>query len=302
MTGYLDPGYAESLKEFGEPIYLPNSGGWILKRKIPGFEYYDAMGCYPLFCCHDWTKLSTDINDMNRDLISLAIVTDPFGNHNHNNLRRCFKDFVIPFKEHFVTDLSQSLNEFVSNNHRRNARKSLEYVDVERCSNPINFINDWTVLYSNLISRHKIRGIQTFSEKSFRKQLMVPGMVAFRAIYEDKTIGMILWYVQDKICYYHLGAFNNTGYNLRVSFALFWRAIEYFIEMGLEWLNLGADAGVKTELSNGLSRFKKGWSTGTRTSYFCGRIFNQKIYSKIVESKGVTPTDYFPAYRKGEFK
>lgn len=49
MTGYIHPGYAESLTEFGTPRELPRSKGWILKCQIPGFSDYDAMGCYPLF-------------------------------------------------------------------------------------------------------------------------------------------------------------------------------------------------------------------------------------------------------------
>ena len=63
-----------------------------------------------------------------------------------------------------------------------------------------------------------------------------------------------------------------------------------------------AGAGVEANSTDGLSRFKKGWSTGTRTVYFCGRIFNHTKYSEIVRAKGISVSNYFPAYRRGEFR
>jgi len=52
VTGYLHHSYADSLAEFGTPYLLPKSGGWILKRQIPGFTYSDGMGCYPFLRRH----------------------------------------------------------------------------------------------------------------------------------------------------------------------------------------------------------------------------------------------------------
>jgi hypothetical protein len=156
-------------------------------------------------------------------------------------------------------------------------------------------------LYANLVERHNIKGITSFSRSSFAKQLTVPGVVAFRAVCNRATVGMLLWYVYDQVGYYHLGAFNTLGYDLRASFALFWFAIEYFTTRGLQWLNLGAGAGVKSDDKDGLSRFKRGWATGIQTAYFCGRIFDRARYLEITRAKGVTVKDYFPAYRKGEF-
>lgn len=301
VTGYAHPGYAESLAEFGAPRELSRSGGWILKRQIPGFPYYDAMGCYPLFACYDWSKLHVDLEEFGNDLVSLSVVTDPFGEYDETYLKRCFQDVVIPFKEHFIIDLSRQLDTFVCKHHRRYSQKALRTLYVERCSNLEDFLEDLLCLYKTLIDRHEIRGIAVFSRSSFAKQLRTPGIVAFRAVEKDTTVGMLLWSVQGEVAHYHLGAHSARGYELRSSFALFWYGIEYFAEAGLSWLNLGAGAGVRNDANDGLSRFKDGWSTGTRTAYFCGRIFNDAKYSEIVEAKNVGATDYFPAYRVGEF-
>jgi hypothetical protein len=112
---------------------------------------------------------------------------------------------------------------------------------------------------------------------------------------------MLLWYVQGKVSYYHLGAYSDLGYELRASFALFSHSVEYFVQHGFEWLNLGAGAGVGLDTDSGLGRFKQGWSTGTRTAYLCGRVFDPKKYEELVMARNTPPTAYFPAYRVGEF-
>ncbi|MGH7770857.1 MAG: GNAT family N-acetyltransferase [Candidatus Binatia bacterium] len=302
MTGYLHRHYAESLAGFGVPSELPGSKGWILERPIAGFDYCDAMGCYPIFVCQDWSQLETDLAHVGNSLVCLSLVTDPFGECDLTYLRHCFRNVVIPFKEHFVVDLTRPLDTFVHSHHRRNARKALQQLEVERCARPADFLDDWTALYETLIERHNITGIAAFSRESFTKQLIVPGLVAFRAVHNGTTAGMLLWYAQSNRAYYHLGAYSERGYELRASFALFNYSIEYFAQHGLDWLNLGAGAGAGISEASGLSRFKQGWSTDVRTAYFCGRIFDESRYREIVKAKGVTDTDYFPAYRQGEFR
>jgi hypothetical protein len=297
--GYMHKSYAEALAEFGTPRELPRSGGWILVRSIPGFPDRDAMGCYPLFACRDWSQLAADLESVSSELVSLALVTDTFGEHDPAQLRQCF-DVVFPFKEHFVADLARPASSFVSSHHCRNALKAVRGVAVEICEAPSQFLDDWDRLYTTLVERHNIRGISRFSRASFARQLEVPGLVMFRAIHQATTVGIILWYVQGQVGYYHLGAYSDLGYELRASFALFWRALEYFAGR-LRWLSLGAGAGVTSRADDGLTRFKRGWSTETRPVYFCGRIFDSVKYAEIVSAKGFPTTNYFPAYRKGEF-
>lgn len=302
VTGYLHPDYAKSLTEYGTPRELPRCRGWILERAIPGTIYRDAMGSYPLFLCQDWSQLHLDLEDWGSDIISLAVVTDPFGAYDLAYLRRCFCDVVIPYKQHFVVDLSQSPGAFVSRHHQRYARKALREMQVERCPDPVQIADEWTRLYAHLIERHGINGLTRFSRSIFAEQLAVPGMVVLRATQAGTTIGMTLWYIYGDVSYYHLGAYSPDGYKLRASFALFWAAIAYFAGTGLRWLNLGAGAGIKESKADGLHRFKRGWSTGVLTAYFCGRIFDRERNLEIVKMKDASTTGYFPAYRQGEFK
>jgi hypothetical protein len=300
-TGYLHPQYAESLSEFGTPYRLARCGGWVLKRRIPETSDYDAMGCYPLFACQNWRQLHRDLDEIEGGLVSVALVTDPFGGYDEAYLRRCFNDAVIPFKEHFVVDLNRPVN-ISSSSHQRYARRSLREVEIELCPEPQQHLDEWADLYSNLIKRHNIRGLAAFSRTSFAGQLKVPGLLMFRARHGPTTVGMSLWYVQGEVAYYHLAAWSDLGYSLRASYAMFWMVIQHFAAAGnVRWLNLGAGAGLKTDAADGLTRFKRGWATGTRTAYFCGRILDPARYEEIARAKGASAANYFPAYRQGEF-
>lgn len=300
MNGYMHAGYAEALAEFGTPRKLPRSQGWILECPIPGSPHHDARGCYPLFACQDWSQLHIDLENLHSELVSLALVADPFGEYDPAYLHRCFPDVMFPYKEHYVIDLERPMSSFVSRHHVRNIRKAFQNVEVEHCENPAEFSDDWVDLYVNLVRRHNIKGMAAFSPKSLVRQLHVPGIVVFRAVDQQTTVGMIIWYAQGEVGYYHLAAYSEQGYKSRASFALFSRAIEYFATR-LRWLSLGAGAGVRSNGKDGLTRFKSGWATGTRTAYFCGRIFDHARYAETAQAKGVSGDDYFPIYRKGEF-
>lgn len=304
VAGYLHPDYAHSLEEFGQPRLLRGCQGWILERSIANTPLRDGMGCYPLFCCQDWSQVQTDLAHIqaSEELVSLAVVTDPFGTYNRADLEQAFHDRVQTFKAHFVVDLHNAPLSSISSHHRRYARKALREVEVELCPDPILLLDDWIALYENLIERHDIEGVQAFSPDTFAKQLRVPGIVALRALHQGETVSMLLWFVQKGVGYYHLGASSDQGYELQASFGLFWTAIEYFANQGLRWLNLGAGAGTEADSNDGLSRFKRGWAQETRTAYFCGRIFDRASYEMLKQARGIETTSYFPAYRQGEFE
>ncbi len=300
-TGYFHPAYVKSLVEFGKPYNLPRSRAWILKRPITGTSYHDGMGCYPLFTCEKWEYLIDDLDNIGSDLVTLSIVTDPFGNYDEAYLKNCFPDVCKPFKQHYVTDLRRPPRTFISEHHKRNLRKVHHQVTVDICEHPAAYLDEWIRLYSNLIKRRNIQGVRAFSRQSFEKQLQVPGVTLLKAVNGGVIEGMLLWYICNKIAYYHLGAYSDMGYKSGASFSLFLFAIEYFEALGTRWLDLGAGAGLGNDSTDGLSRFKRGWSTGTRNAYFCGRVLNRAAYDKIVTGKLSCHTDYFPAYRKGEF-
>lgn len=298
--GYLHPAYAQSLGEFGEPWPLMRSEGWILQRRIHGCDRRDAMGCYPVFACRDWSQLEADLEDLGNSLVSLSLVTDPFGEYDMELLRHCFRNVVVPFKEHLVVDLS-SKTDRTSRHHRYYARRALRHVAVEKCDEPQEHLDDWLRLYEILVSRHNLTGIKRFSRASFEQQLAVPGIVMFRATRAGMTVGAHIWYVQDSVAYSHLQATDEKGYEVRAAYALYSKALEW-LRSHVSLADLGSGAGAERKSNDGLVDFKRGWATGTRQTYFCGRVFDPAAYDQLTQGRGISELEHFPAYRAGEFR
>jgi hypothetical protein len=297
---YNHPLYAQSLREFGEPRELPRCGGWILARKIPGTPYTDAMGPYPLFSCHDWTKLHEDLDKIGSDLISLSLVINSFSGVALAQLEGCF-DIVKLFKTHYIVDLSYPLESFVNKVHQYRARRSLKGMEVEVCLEPIQYLDEWVKLYNNLIKRHNIKGIQVFSPKSFEIQLRLPGMIMIVGKHEGAVLGAHLVMVQDDTAYGHLAAFSPEGYKIKASYGIYWMALKYLGDQGIQLYDMGGGAGMTENTEDGLSKFKKGWSNDRRMVYFCGRVFDRQKYDSVCQRSQVVKADYFPTYRVGEF-
>ncbi len=298
-AGYSHPGYAESLDEFGTPRELPACGGWVLERPIPGASLVDAMGCYPFFACREWSRLREDLESPKHPWVTLGLVAEPFGAYEVADLRTCF-DVVSAFKERFVIDCEKRTAWSFSAHHRRNAIKASKEVRVELCADPSKHLDEWTALYENLVARHSLKGVKAFSRRAFARQLALPGLVMFRATREGETLGLDQWYVQGDVAYGHLAAYSSLGYRLKVSYALKWHLIHYFADK-VRWIDLGGGAGLGGGEESGLDQFKRGWATGTRPTYFCGRVLDRKRYAEILASRPREETSYFPAYRKGEF-
>jgi lipid II:glycine glycyltransferase (peptidoglycan interpeptide bridge formation enzyme) len=113
---------------------------------------------------------------------------------------------------------------------------------------------------------------------------------------------MVLWYVQDGVAHYHLGACDADGYRHGAFYGMFDASIRHFAEAGLHWLDLGGSAGTAASNADGLARFKAGWSNGARTAFLGGRIADPSTYRRVVEDAGREETDYFPAYRVNEYR
>jgi hypothetical protein len=174
-------------------------------------------------------------------------------------------------------------------------------MDVEICLEPIQYLDEWVKLYDHLIKRHNIKSIQAFSPESFELQLGLPGMIMVVGKKEGTVCGAHLVMVQDDRAYGHLAAFSSEGYKIKASYGIYWMILKYLGDCGIQLYNMGGGAGTMERAEDGLSKFKKGWANDRRMTYFCGRIFDPERYEEIVKGKGITATDYFPAYRAGEF-
>lgn len=295
-SGYAEAGYADSLAEFGRPRALPGCGGWVLERPLPD-GLRDAMGPYPRFACDDWTALAADIEALRGELVSVMLVTDPFAPVGYRELETVFPDRMVPFKTHYVTDLTRDLNDVVTRHHRYYARKAGREMRLA-AAEPASLLDEWVDLYATLVRRHDIRGMAAFSPESFAALFGVPGLRVVAAWRDETVVGMQLWLRSGEVAYHHLSAYSAAGYTARVSYGLLWTGLRLLQAEGVRMADLGAAAGLR-DADDGLTAFKRGWSSDTRTAYLCGRILDPAAYRDLTDRHGAAGSAFFPAYRTG---
>lgn len=295
FLGYKSAEYAQSLSEFGEPRYLPHSKGWILERPTPSLHYTDAIACYPLFSCENWSKLHLDLHELQDQLVSITMVPNPFGQVDTVYLKNCFPDLMVPFKQHYVMNMREPIDKIVSRHHRKYARKALINIETEVCQAPIDFLEEWMDLHQHLIQKYQIEGIRAYTRRAFEQQLSLPSMVVLTAKYNHEVVGAQLWIIENDVAFGHVLAFSPEGIKLGAAYALYWFALNYF-KGKVEWCDVGGLAGMQNTENDPLHQFKRGWSTGFKTSYLCGRVLNRDKYDELVAFNQQT-SNFFPEYR-----
>lgn len=299
MEGYQHPLYAQSFYEIGEPLFLPRSNGWFIKRQIPGTPYFDAMGPYPMFFCDDWDALIGDLQQLKGDLISISMVIGPF-EELPNNEYSDFFDIFKPYKNHYILDTNVPIAQAVSKWSLKDARRALKEVSIDLVTAPDINLDEWVTLYDNLVKRHDIKGIRAFSRESFAKQITIPNTHFFRAWRKGELVGGNLYYIQQNVAYGHLLALTDEGYRLGASHAIKWVAIQNLAKM-VKWINFGGSTGNDQGSLTGLDKFKMGWTNDVKRSHFCAKVLDQVKYDELTSNKAVVTPEWFPAYRSGEY-
>ena len=296
FAGYSHNRYAESLSEFGAVITLQNAGGYLIKRKLPSSEYFDCIGCYPLFACRYPGALAADLHSLPEDIVSVTLVPDPWAGLDREELARSF-DLIRPFKNHYVVDLDIPFDAYMHKHHRRYSRRALQQADVQLAEDPSLHADEWVALYQHSIVRHKIQGLRAFSHRALSIQLQVPGCHYFRGVIKGELQGALVCYLDRGVVYPHLISTTSEGQKAGLQYALLWVAMEAFRGRA-RWFLLGSTPGLtdRSSGSTGLSFFKSGWATGICQSHIYGRVHNRVEYRKL--AKDVRPDHgFFPAYR-----
>lgn len=262
-TGYLHPAYCASMAGTGRPVGLVLSGAWLVLDAVPGSGCHDARAPYPFLVCSDWRGLAEDLNTLPADLVRVTAVTDPFARVTPEDLAQAFPDMMRPYKAHFFIDLTRPLDSFADPHHLGCARRALRKLEVGILADPAAHLNDWLRLYGNLVALHGILGPARMTKDAFRRLLCVPGLTVFRARWQGATIGMI-WCIDDgEWAWFHLGAYDDTGYRRNASHAIVRTAIDHFAAVGRTIMSIGAAAGSFGDGTDGLTAFKRGWASGT---------------------------------------
>ena len=197
--------------------------------------------------------------EMDGRLVSVVLVTDPFGPVNRMSSR------ALSTTDWCVTRIitssiwrSRSWNRPVAH-HRRNARKALDRLTVEELANPMPYLDTWC---------KPVRGADRPASRH-RNQLAFQGR---RSPHSSQCQGWsrsARWTMILKRWEWSSGTARDTSritiwllilhgaISEKASYALFWTAAEQ-LRGRVRWLSLGAGAGATGEAPDGLTRFKRG--------------------------------------------
>ena len=298
--GYSDGNYAKSLSFYGVPRYLEHSKGWLLERRISNSDkHLDVMGIYPYFSCFNWNALTDDVELLrNEGFVSLVMITDPMHSVKAEAQHDLF-DISRLFKMSFVAELNGSLEKCASKHHQYYAGKASKKLEVKVLAAPLEDLEGWYGLYSNLIHRHTITGVRRFSKESFSLLFQMPGVFLFTAYLSNMLVGAQIMILQDDVAYAHLSAFTEEGYIQGASYLLDWATLE-FMQGKVRAINWGSGLGGSDGTTGGLADYKKGWSSTLKPSYLYGSILNRDLYTKLMNKSNAVNSPYFPGYRHNE--
>jgi hypothetical protein len=286
---YASLAYAQAFGADFEPIYLPGMDIHVLKRRIGGTPYFDAMGPYPLSAVTSVDRARDDFAILaSHRLVSLVLVVDPMRAPTFLAMNKVF-DQVKPFKDHFVRE--PSLDQPYSDHHRAKVRRAYRACET-RIVSLADHLDDWSSLYDALSLKHQIGGIQAFDRRYFDSLAKLePLMIA--AFIEEALVSAHIWIRYQGYAYAHLAASSQEGYRQSAAYAVYDHSFRHFADQGVRMVNLGGGAGIGAP-SQGLTYLKQGFSTGTLPCYLCAKITDPEVYAKLSAGR---QTAFFPAYR-----
>jgi hypothetical protein len=294
VTGYAHPDFARVYAYMGEPVSLVASGGTLLRRKIAGTSLSDLTGCYPFFCCADWSALGDDLAAIGKDDVSVVLVADPFADDRAEQLEQDF-GFARPFKTHYVADLSRPLASFIPSERMREARSAARRLDVEVAPSPAGLVGDWLALWDRSRHAQDSSGENRLSREAAERLFSLPGVTVLCAIDRERTVGMHVEVQQGDIVHGHFATYDPEYYRFGVSTLLTVFELEHFASRA-RFYNHGGVPGTR-DGQNGLSRFKRDFSNTTRMAFLCGSVFDSAAYDRLAGHKAASQPGFFPAYR-----
>ncbi len=287
--GYASAAYLRALGQV--PLPLGATGGHLTVR--PFGTQTDLAGPYPIFTCQNWSALAGAVETLPPGPVTLTLVADPFNPLGDVGLSKIFP-LCRKLHDHWVIDLSALPS--LSRHHAQKLRRA-KPLRIEAGPADPTFGPAWAGLYANLIERKDIRDARAFSPENLSAQLSVPGAHLVTGWDGETLLGADLYYLDGAQAFAHLSAYAPEGYARSVSYPMLAAAVDY-LKPRVSVIDLGgAPAGAAGQ---GIAAFKAGWTLQTRPSFLCGKVLDPAAYASLSPDAGAT--DYFPAYRAGEFK
>lgn len=283
--------YVQSLSFNGQAFDVPEWGSAVVSRPTE-LDLADVAGSYPMTVLSPGVDLAGGLARLREaGFVSAVIVLDDYHRPLMTALESAF-DLVRPFKTHYVVDRSVG-DAAPSRHHRYEIKKSLSSVNVEAFALRDHF-EQWLGLYENLTFRHGLSGMHDFPRSHHELLSEMPGVTAVGAFADGVLLAAHIWVEHGGRVHSHLAASSEKGYGLGAAYAVNDASIRLFPDVGI--INLGGGAGYEDDSSNGLARFKMGFTNATSRSYVCGKILDAGKYAQLSATRD-SASNFFPTYR-----
>lgn len=201
-----------------------------------------------------------------------------------------------------LVDLSQELDNIwcdIRRGHKRHIKTSIkEGCKVRFIENPSDKdFSDFIKLYCGTMDRNHADQKYYFSTEFIEDHFKLLNTLFVAVEDGNNIIGMTMFIYGNNSIHYHLtGAVRDTK-KVHPSHLTLFETMKWAKERNFKYLNLG---GGKKKNDN-LFEFKRRFSKLTRESYIGKLIFNEKVYSELINLNGRVPeeTTCFPRYRYG---
>lgn len=288
---YASEAYARGLAHAGAPLSVPEWGGYVLTRPIPGVERQDAVGAYPVAALAPDADLAGGLARLaETGLLSVVLVVDDRLRPSLAAMEGAFGLFRR-FKSHFVYDRTLGTLAY-DKHHRYEIRRAGGRVETREIALG-DHLPAWRALYEELSARHGLGGVHAFPDPHHEMLAAMPGLRTFGAFMEGVLVSAHLFVTHDGYAFSHLAASSPEGYRNGAAYAVNALAVEALSDCNA--INFGGGAGAADDPADGLVRFKKGFSNRIAASWLCGAILDAEAYRAL--SAGAADNGFFPAYR-----
>lgn len=181
-----------------------------------------------------------------------------------------------------------------SSNTRNILRKCEENLKIEESYNLDNFIE----LYEKTMKKNEASSFYFFSKKYYENLLNNKNIKLYEIKKDNEIISSAFFMFDSNFGHYHLSAndYENRKYN--ANYFILDQLFEFAKQNNKKYFILGG--GTTSSPEDTLLKFKKKFSSLTKSFYISGKVYNREIYSKYIdiwEKASIENIKYFLKYR-----
>jgi hypothetical protein len=196
-------------------------------------------------------------------VVAVSLVTDPLWCPEPDVLAAGFT-VCRPFKTSYYVDRA-SAPVHITKRHRNMVNRARRAGEVRELA-LADHLDRWLELYAGNVAERRIP--QPFGASYFRHLARdVDGLSTVAVVVGDEIAAMTLWLRHDDILYFYDGASSATGFATSAAYAAFAHVVETATDC--RYVFLGGSADFHDDPTDGLAKFKRGFSNASTLSHLC---------------------------------